>query len=215
MTDQPTPSVCPRCSKPVTRLICGASVYLLGQDKAAVANGEAILGGEQNAEQPAWVCLQCSPEWAEVHRLSWQDYVWQTEKEQAVESRDYELAARLRDRQYAEIRGPLRDLVKKLVDNSPEMTGPQTLLSRWQALDRAVSESGKRWLKGGPGSPPWSWPWESDDPEVRSVWDQITRPEHLTALVDWGRGASAFNGFARECALRAIDECRERASRTS
>lgn len=123
MTDQPPPSVCPRCSKPVTRLICGASVYLFKRDMAAVAIGEAILGGEQNAGQPAWVCLNCAPDWAEVHRLAWQDYVWQVEKEQAVESRDYELAARLRDRQYAEIRGPLRALVEKLVNNSPEGSG--------------------------------------------------------------------------------------------
>lgn len=83
--------------------------------------------------------------------------------------------------------------------------GSQTLLSHWQALDRAILESARRWLGGAPGSPPWSQPWESDDPEVRSVWDQITRPENLTALVEWGRGTSSFNEFARERALRAIE----------
>jgi hypothetical protein len=115
MTDQQMPSVCPRCDKPMTRLVCGANGYFSKRDKLAVASGEAILGGEWDRGQPAWVCLRCTPQWAEVHRLAWQDYEWQVAKEQAIEAGDFELAAHFRDRQYKEIREALQGLVVNLV----------------------------------------------------------------------------------------------------
>ena len=85
------------------------------------------------------------------------------------------------------------------------------LLSLRQALDAAVLEAERRAWANGSG-PPESLPWKSGDPEVRSAWEQLTRPENLAALGEWGRGVSSFNDFAKACTLRAIAECHERAT---
>ena len=56
------------------------------------------------------------------------------------------------------------------------------------------------------------WPWESRNPEVATVWERLTRPENLAALESWGEGEESFNEFAKGMALRALAECRSRAS---
>lgn len=56
------------------------------------------------------------------------------------------------------------------------------------------------------------WPWESQNVEVASVWERLTRPEHLPALEDWAQGVESFNEYARGITLRALAECRARAA---
>ncbi len=63
---------------------------------------------------PAWVCLTCDPRWEDVQRLSLQEYQWQTAKEEAVASEDYETAIRLRDSQ-RDLRPRLMALVEDLL----------------------------------------------------------------------------------------------------
>jgi hypothetical protein len=53
-------------------------------------------------ELPPRGCLECSPGWAEVHRMAMQDYRWQFEKEDAVRSMQFDRAAELKDAQYRE-----------------------------------------------------------------------------------------------------------------
>jgi hypothetical protein len=57
------------------------------------------------------------------------------------------------------------------------------------------------------------WPWESRNPEVYAVWERLTRPENLAALEEWGQGVESFNESAKGCTLRALDECRARATK--
>jgi len=56
-------------------------------------------------------------------------------------------------------------------------------------------------------------PWESQNPEVHAVWEQLTHPDNLAVLEDWAQGVESFNEFAKSCALRALAECRARAAR--
>jgi hypothetical protein len=90
-------------------------VRLSGQDKTDIDAGHAILGGPIQKEAPAWACLDCAPDWLEVHRLGLQDYQWQRAKEAAVCAYEFETAARLRDRQN-ELRPQLAALVDKLLN---------------------------------------------------------------------------------------------------
>ena len=86
------------------------------------------------------------------------------------------------------------------------------LLPLWSELDRVYvqSEYG-RWLNSEPGAS--LWPWESDNPALRTLWEQITLPENQAALEDWARGVESFNEFAKGCTLRALAECRSRVAK--
>ena len=57
---------------------------------------------------------------------------------------------------------------------------------------------------GGRATPPW----ESTDQCVAMAWQDLTRPENLTALLEWGK--RDLNPHARECTDKAIAVCRSR-----
>jgi hypothetical protein len=75
------------------------------------------------------------------------------------------------------------------------------LLPLWTKLDELLSREFM------------CWPWESDNPEVKAVWERLTHSDNLTALEDWAQGVESFNDFARGCTLRALAECRSRRAR--
>lgn len=80
----------------------------------------------------------------------------------------------------------------------------------WEALDRLHLQGElQRWLDGEPGAS--IWPWESDNPEVQAVWEQLTRPDNLVALADWGRDMRGWGGMGVGCTVMAIETCRLRA----
>jgi hypothetical protein len=81
----------------------------------------------------------------------------------------------------------------------------------WDALDRLMLRGElRRWLDKEPGAS--IWPWESDNPEVQAVWEQLTRAENLAALQDWGRDMRGWGGVAFGCTEMAIATCWLRAT---
>jgi hypothetical protein len=70
------------------------------------------------------------------------------------------------------------------------------LMTHWCDLDRVyLTSEYARWVGNEPGSS--FWPWESDNPELRELWERLTHPANLPALEDWARGVDSFNDFAR------------------
>ena len=51
------------------------------------------------------------------------------------------------------------------------------------------------------------WPWESQNPQVGTVWERLTHPDNLAALEAWSEGVESFDEFAKGCTLRALAEC--------
>jgi len=51
-------------------------------------------------------------------------------------------------------------------------------------------------------------PWESADQCVAMAWQDLTRPDNLNALLEWG--TRDLNPHARECTDKAIAVCRSR-----
>jgi hypothetical protein len=51
------------------------------------------------SELPMWACLDCSPEWREVHRLAGAEWRAGESTEAALEAQDFERAAALFDQQ--------------------------------------------------------------------------------------------------------------------
>ena len=94
------PTACPKCGKPVVRVIWGW-VHLFGRNLEDVTAGRAILGSPVDAGGPPWVCLNCSPKWSEVHHLALQEHDLQIVKENAIVKADFEKAAQCRDMQTA------------------------------------------------------------------------------------------------------------------
>ena len=91
------PAVCPKCGQPRVVRVLWNWVHLWGQKEEDVRSGKAILAARDNAGGPPWVCLQCTPGWAEVHRLAMQEWEWQLAKEAAVAATEFEKAAWYRD----------------------------------------------------------------------------------------------------------------------
>jgi hypothetical protein len=56
------------------------------------------------------------------------------------------------------------------------------------------------------------WPWESKNPEVHALWDRLSHPDNLAALEDWALTVESFNEFAKGMTVRALAECRARAT---
>lgn len=54
-------------------------------------------------------------------------------------------------------------------------------------------------------------PWESLDPCVREAWEALTDPANLAGLERWAAGD--LNPVARRATDKALQVCRERASR--
>jgi hypothetical protein len=120
MRDQSIPAACPRCAARVIRVVREGHGFCSDHETIKIEGGGATLGGGRKCNLLRWVCLHCSPEWAEVHRLAWQDNEWQMAKEQSIVALDFELARQFRDRQY-EIRRPLRELVAMLLNRPPDV----------------------------------------------------------------------------------------------
>jgi ATP-dependent Clp protease ATP-binding subunit ClpA len=89
------PEACPKCGQPVVRVIWELS----GKNLEDVQTGRAILGSPVDKGGPSWVCLHCSPKWAEVHLLGLEEHKLQVEKENALVAQDFDKAAQCRDRQ--------------------------------------------------------------------------------------------------------------------
>ncbi|MDB5307738.1 MAG: hypothetical protein JWO38_1940 [Gemmataceae bacterium] len=75
------------------------------------------------------------------------------------------------------------------------------LLPLWSDLDRLLL---REWQ---------CWPWESANPEVHAAWERLTQPDNLAALESWARGVESFNEYAKGMTLRALTECRSRATK--
>jgi hypothetical protein len=110
---QSLPDTCPKCqgSRVVGILWCYRSPY--GKEAADIANKRALLGLSQSwftsvdptlvagmffakkARLPAWACLDCAPQWIDVHRLASAELDADTAKDVAVNGGDFERAAAL------------------------------------------------------------------------------------------------------------------------
>ena len=53
-------------------------------------------------------------------------------------------------------------------------------------------------------------PWDSDKPEVRQSWNELTSPENIELLREWVDGADEMNPTARKMAFKALECCHDR-----
>ena len=106
------PKACPKCGQPVVRVIWGW-IHLFGKNLEDVTAGRAILASPVDKGGPPWVCLQCTPKWAEVHLAALREHELQVEKENAIVATDFEKAAQCRDMQ-TEVRRRLILLLDEL-----------------------------------------------------------------------------------------------------
>ena len=106
------PKACPKCGRPVVRVIWGW-VRLFGTSLEDVTAGRAILASPVDKGRPLWVCLQCSPRWSDVHQLALRKHELQVEKENAIISLDLDKAAKCRNEQ-TNVRRELIILLDKL-----------------------------------------------------------------------------------------------------
>lgn len=117
---EPPPAQCPKCGagQVVSVLWRGMDAYRPG--KRDIETGKAIFASLSASPSgvfgPTWVCLQCTPGWAEVDQLVMQDYQLQHDKEQAVRSQDFETAAKHRDAQDV-VRRRWSSVLQELLNN--------------------------------------------------------------------------------------------------
>jgi hypothetical protein len=112
--DKPS-EACPKCGDPNIARVLWNRVHLSAQDQEDIYFGKAILAYYSKVrKKPAWVCLRCSPEWPEVHRLAMLHREWQLAKETAVASEDFETAIKHRDAQRS-LRQQLMNIVEELL----------------------------------------------------------------------------------------------------
>jgi hypothetical protein len=117
MRMQPPPESCTLCRG--TRLVALLWNYIVfsGEEAEAIATERVYLGLSHRyftsvdptlvvgrffaklSELPAWACLDCSPEWVEVHRLAGAEWRTGVSKQAAVEAHEFEKAAALFDQQ--------------------------------------------------------------------------------------------------------------------
>jgi hypothetical protein len=107
------PAVCSACGYPRIVRVLWNWVHLWGKMAEDVRSGKAILGSRYGGAGPPWVCLQCVPEWSEVHRLATLEWQWLLAKEEALNSREFEKAELCRDAQ-DEVRQRLSCVVEEL-----------------------------------------------------------------------------------------------------
>ena len=93
------PAVCPKCGQSRIVRVLWNWVHLWGQKAEDVRSGKALLGSRSGGTGPPWVCLECVPEWSEVHRLSTLEWQWLLAKEAALTSGEFEKAELCRDAQ--------------------------------------------------------------------------------------------------------------------
>ena len=89
------PHACSKCGHSrLVRVIWGG-YCLSDKDLEEIKSGQTLLGSVAGDKKgPPWACLECAPKWSEVHDLAMQDYELQLEKAKAIESQDFEKAAR-------------------------------------------------------------------------------------------------------------------------
>jgi hypothetical protein len=117
MQTQARPEFCTICRG--TRLVRMLWCYfnLAGEDTEAIATKQAYLGlnrryftsanrtlvvGEflvKQSDLPEWVCLDCSPQWADVHRYARAEWQVAVEKNAAAKTHEFERAAVLHHEQ--------------------------------------------------------------------------------------------------------------------
>lgn len=99
-TTEPLPAQCPKCgADKIVHLIWPRTPYRLKRD--SIKEGKAVFVSIEppGVEYRSWACLNCSPQWSEVHELSLQDHQLQLAKEEAVSKADFNAAAARRDEQ--------------------------------------------------------------------------------------------------------------------
>jgi hypothetical protein len=113
MRTQPLPESCTKCrGTALVRMLWGY-FRLTSEDAEAISAKKTYLGlnhryftsadptlvvGEFFAKKsglPAWVCLDCSPQWADVDRLASTEWQVAVAKDAAVQAHDFERAAAL------------------------------------------------------------------------------------------------------------------------
>jgi hypothetical protein len=131
-----TPETCPDCgSDRVARILWGWFCPTPRQRREVEA-GRAILGRwrrdsarlipgtvddlHQTLEVPEWVCLNCQPGWADIHRLAIKVDELQLAKEQALEAHEFELAAAYLNQQQ-KIDDRITESVRELKDGEPSV----------------------------------------------------------------------------------------------
>jgi hypothetical protein len=117
MKMQLPPESCPQCGGTRLMPILWDYCFLVGEEKDAILAERAYLGLSHHyftsvdptlvvgrfiaklSELPMWACLDCSPEWRQMHRLAAAEWQAGESKEAAVENHDFEKAAALLDQQ--------------------------------------------------------------------------------------------------------------------
>jgi hypothetical protein len=113
MRMQPRPELCTKCrGNRFVRMLWGY-FDVAGEDAEAIAAGQAYLGlnhryftsanptlvvGEflvKRSGLPEWVCLDCTPQWADVHRYASAEWQTSEAKNVAIKAHDFERAAAL------------------------------------------------------------------------------------------------------------------------
>ncbi len=107
------PAICTKCGGDRVVRILWAHIHLTIKDKQDIETGRAIVPHRKQGDGPSWVCLDCSSDWAEVHRLSLQIDELQQVKEEAIGSGEFEKAVQIRDTQM-NMRQQMMTLVEKL-----------------------------------------------------------------------------------------------------
>ncbi len=76
----------------------------------------------------------------------------------------------------------------------------------WAKLDKRLLEHQQLCMQDGTTIP--SFPWSAECPEILSLWDQLTHPDNLDALLEWQ--SPNMNNFAHAATVEAIATCRRR-----
>jgi hypothetical protein len=111
------PGVCPSCGgSKLVRILWGYN-KLNPEEEQAIGQGRALLGlnyrylkavaqGDpapllllERSRLPTWGCLDCKPQWIDLHQLTLRQWEANAAKVDAVDASDFERAALLRDSQ--------------------------------------------------------------------------------------------------------------------
>ena len=79
------------------------------------------------------------------------------------------------------------------------------LIRLWNELDEELIQAA--WVRAANATP-----WQTDDAELKDIWDRLTDPCNLDAL-ERENQRKGLNDFAKETRERALTECKARAVR--
>jgi hypothetical protein len=108
----PGPAMCPQCGSKNTARVEWGHIPL------AIDGVVAIAGGHRRPEgAPDSVCLNCRPEWSDIHLLALKEEEYQQAMEEFVAKADFEPARHWRD-QRDSIRQQLQDQLRPLLGHT-------------------------------------------------------------------------------------------------